>query len=86
MHNIKTGYSVIYGFTAYTLSQVFNLVIVFIFALFNNEIMNLFFTNQIVNVNIIKTVINISIFSYTLILILNYFINLKLFKKGVNVD
>lgn len=85
-HNIKTGYSVIYGFITYTLSQLFNLVIIFIFALFNSEIMNLFFTKEMISVDIIKTIVFIAIFSYTLTLILNYFINLKLFKKGVNVD
>ena len=86
MNNFKTGYSVLFGFLTYIVTQAFVLLIVFIVALFNPTIMNLFFTNEIVDITIFKTVINLVILIYFITFIICYFINLKLFNKGVNVD
>ena len=86
MNNGKIGYSVLFGFGAYMVTQIFALLIIFIVALFNKDIMNLFFTNQIINVDMIKVIIYMAIVIYIITLILGYIINLKLFKKGVNVD
>ena len=86
MNNTKTGFSVLYGFGTYTLTQIFALLMIFIVAIFNQDIMNLFFTNEIINVDMIKVIIYLAIIIYTITLIAGYIINLKLFKKGVNVD
>lgn len=86
MNNEKTGFSVLFGFVIYITIQILTLLTIFIIALFNKDIMNLFITNEIVNVNIIKTLIYIAITIYTITLLIGYFINLKLLKKGVNVD
>ena len=86
MNSARTGLSVLYGFISYMITQVFALFIIFIVALFNKDLMNLFFTSDVVNVDMIKVVIYLGITIYTITLIVGYFVNLKLFKKGVNVD
>lgn len=86
MNNIKTGFSVLFGFVTYIVTQIFVLLITFIVALFNSDIMNLFYTTEIIDVDIIKTMIYLAIIIYTVTLFVGYLINLKLFNKGVNVD
>ena len=86
MNNGKIGYSVLFGFITYMIQQIIGLVMVFLVALFNNDLMNLFYTTEIVNVDILKTVIYLAISIYSLIFLIGYFVNLKLFSKGVNVD
>ena len=86
MNNMKTGFSVLYGFLCYMVTQVFVLIIIFITGLFNKDIMNLFFTNEIVNIEMIKFIIYLAIVIYTVTLFIGYIINVKLFKVGVNVD
>lgn len=86
MNGTKTGLSVLFGFISYMITQVFALLLIFIVALFNSDLMNLFFTNEIVNIDMIKFIIYLAIIIYTITLFIGYFFNLKLFKKGVNVD
>lgn len=86
MNTAKTGFSVLFGFIAFMISQFFAVLMIFAVALFNKDFMNLFVTNQIVDVDTIKAVIYISIAVYTLLLLIGYLVNIKLFKKGVNVD
>jgi len=86
MNNAKTGFSVLYGFGAYMITQLFALLSIFVVGIFNKDLMDLFFTNEIINVDIIKLIIYLAIFIYTITLIINYIINIKLFNKGVNVD
>ena len=45
-----------------------------------------FITNEMINMNMIKVVICLSIGIYAVSYVVWYFVNLKLFKKGVNVD
>ena len=86
MNNAKTGYSVIFGFISYMAIQVFTLVTMFILSIFNSDLMNLFITNEIINIEMIKTIIYLAIAIYSVSFIVVYIVNLKLFKKGVNVD
>lgn len=86
MNNVKVGFSVLYGFIAYLLTQVFVLLILFICALFNSDLMNLFNTTQIINVDILKFVLVLSIITYTITIVIGYIVNIKLFNQGVNVD
>ena len=86
MNNLKTVYSVIFGIGVYMAFQLFGLLIIFIVASFNPDLMNLFFTNTEINVEVIKTIIYLAIIIYTLTLIIGYYINVKTFEKGVNVD
>lgn len=86
MNNARTGYSILFGFCAYMAIQTFGILLIFIISLFNKDLMNLFITNEIVNIDMLKIVIYLAIIIYTITFIINYLINLKLFKKGVNVD
>ena len=86
MNNGKTGFSVLFGFGVYIATQILAVLGIFVFALFNSDIMNFFYTTTIINVDVIKTIIYLAMVIYTLILILLYITNTKLFKKGVNID
>ncbi|MCI9585346.1 MAG: hypothetical protein HFH45_01765 [Bacilli bacterium] len=86
MNQTKIGFSVIFGYITYTITQLFALFITFITALFNKDLMNLFITNQIIDVEIVKVTIYLSIIIYTITLIIGYFINIKLLKQGINVE
>lgn len=86
MNNNKMAYSILFGFITYIITQIIVILIIFIIGLFNQDIMNLFFTNEVINVDMIKTIIYLAIIIYTVIFVIGYIINLKLFKKGVNVD
>ena len=86
MGSAKTGYSILYGFISYIGSQIFVLLLTFIYALFNKDIMNLFYTVDSIGPETIKELIYLAIIIYSVTLIIVYFINLKIFKKGVNVD
>ena len=84
--NNKMLSSVLLGFGTYLLTQIFAIIIVFIVALFNKDIMNLFYTQNALNIDVIKICILIAFIIYSLNIIILYFINQKLFGKGVNVD
>ena len=85
-NNGKIGYSVLFGFITYIISQLFVIAIVLILALFNKDILNLIITNQMINISATKILIYMSIIMYTLVLIIGMIVNIKLFKKGINVD
>lgn len=86
MNNVKTGFSVLFGAVAFFVSQAVVLAVLFVVALFNTEFMKLFVTNTMVNIQTIKDMIYVAISCYTLVSVLGCFINIHLFKKGVNVD
>ena len=85
-NNNKMVFSILFGFGIYLLTQIFTIAVVFIVALFNKDLMNLFYTMDSLNVDIIKICIYLAIIIYSLNICILYFINLKLFNKGVNVD
>lgn len=86
MNSGKVGFSVLFGFVTYIASQLIVLLIVFVVALFNKDFMNLFITADTISMSAIKTAVVSASFAYASVIILNYFVNLKLLKKGVNVD
>ena len=86
MNNKKMVYSIIYGFVTYLISQLVALIILFIFAIFNQNIMDLFFTTGIINFETIKTIMYLATGIYVFIIIIIYIINIRELKKGVNVD
>lgn len=85
-NNGKLIKSVIYGFICYILISGLSLLIVYILGLINPNIMNLFLENRAPSIETIKMVLIGEIILYTAFLIILYFINLKLFKSGVNID
>ncbi|MBQ8379995.1 MAG: hypothetical protein IJX34_04170 [Clostridia bacterium] len=85
-NNNKMMFSILLGLGTYLLTQIFTIIIVFGVALFNKELMNLFYTMDTLNVDTIKLCIYLAIIIYSLNIFILYFINSKLFNKGVNVD
>lgn len=85
-NNNKVVLSVLFGFGTYLLTQIFTVLVVFVVALFNKDLMNLFYTMDSLNVSTIKLCIYLAIVIYTLNIFILYFINSKLFSNGVNVD
>jgi hypothetical protein len=85
-NNAKIGYSILFAIITYIVTQVFCIAVVFLVALFNKDLMNLFYTTELVNVDIIRFVIYLATITYFIIFIIEYFINVKIFNKGVNVD
>jgi len=82
----KAAYSILFGFLIYMASQVIVLTMLFIAGIFNENIMNLFVTTNPVSIDTIKLIFSFSLVVYIIILIVNHFINKKLFKDGVNLD
>ena len=85
-NNNKMGYSVLFGIGTYLFTQIVAISIMFIVALFNKDLMNLFYTVESLNVSTIKMLIYFASGIYLLNILILYFINSKLFIKGVNVD
>lgn len=86
MNTGKAGFSVLFGFACYIFTQSLGMILIFIVALFNKDLMNLFITNELLSMDVVKTITYLAIAAYTLILIAGYFVNQKLFQKGVNVE
>lgn len=86
MNNAKLGFSVLFGFIAYIASQILAVLGIFLAGLFNDKIMQLFTSSTITEFSIIKTVIILAAGIYTALFFVGLAVNLKLFKKGVNVD
>ena len=85
-NNAKIGYSVLFGFVSFLFSQTIVVIMIFLLALFNKDIMNLIVTNEMISIESTKIIIYLSIIMYTLVIITGYFINTKLLNKGVNVE
>ena len=86
MSSGKTGFSILFGFIAYMITQIAIVAMLFGVALFNKDIMNLFFTNEMVSIDLAKSIIYMAIAMYSTTLVAGYFVGFKLFKKGVNID
>ena len=86
MNSAKTGFSILFGFISYMVTQWAIIAMMFVVALFNKDIMNLFVTTEMMSVDLVKNVIYMAIALYSITLASGYCIGFKLFKKGVNVD
>ena len=85
-NNNKIGFSVLFGFVAYLLSQSMVLFLVFIVGLFNESIMNLFTSNILLDTRSFKLLIFLSIGLYLIIIGLMSILCKKEFNKGVNIE
>ena len=83
--NNKVGFSVLYGFITYILTQLIVLLCIYIIGLFNQDVMNVFTSNNL-NCSITTPLI----YTFTLIyIVIIYIVNIvsnKVFNKGVNVE
>ena len=85
-NNYKIGFSVLYGFIAYIISQSIVLLSVFIIGLFNKSVMDLFKSNILLDTNSFKLLFLIAIILYLIIIILMNLLCKKEFNKGVNIE
>ena len=85
-NNNKMAFSVLFGVGIYLLTQIFTIIVVFCVALFNKDLMNLFYTMDSLSISTIKLCIYLAIIIYTLNIFILYFVNSKIFSEGVNVD
>lgn len=83
--NNKIAHSIIYGLITYFISQLSILLVLFITALFNKDIMNLFKTNTM-DTGAAKYIIYFSIILYVIIVCIEKFIAEKELNKGINVE
>lgn len=83
--NNKVGFSVLYGFITYILTQLIVLLCIYIIGLFNQDVMNVFTSN-----NLNYSIITPLTYTFTLIyIVIIYIVNIvsnKVFNKGVNVE
>ena len=86
MRSAKTGFSVLFGFVIYGVTQVIAFLLLYLAALFNRDLMQIFTANSIISPAIIRTLLVYACGAYALILAGGYLLNIKLFQKGVNVD
>ena len=87
MNNGKTGYSVLFGFITYLLSQSLILGLVFIYGLFDQTVMELFKTATInIDVKAFKVLAIVSSLLYILIIFIMSILCKKELNKGVNVE
>lgn len=85
-NNAKVAFSVLFGFVTYICTQLFTIFCVFIVALFNDNLMNLFYTKEALNIDTLKLCIILAVIVYSANIFILYILNTKMFSKGVNVD
>ena len=87
-NNNKIGFSVLFGFIAYLLSQGMVILLIFISGLFNSNIMVLFKSNNniIIDNSTFKLLIILVIVIYLLVIGLMSILCKKEFNKGVNIE
>ena len=82
----KMAKTLIIAFALYMITQVLTLGVIFVFGLFNSNVMNLINTTDIVNIDAIKSVMYMGIGIYVVYIIFYYILGHLQLKKGVNVD
>lgn len=78
--------SIIISFALYMLTQAVSLVFIYIFGLFNSNVMNLVNTTEIISIDAIKILMYLAILMYAIYIVVYYVIGKKAFQKGVNVE
>ena len=84
--NNKVMDSVIFGFIVYIICQLIVLLILFIVALFNSDVMKMFTDNVLPHLSAIKNVVLLFSIVYVSIIAVMNLICVKKLNKGVNVE
>lgn len=85
-NNNKIGFSILFGFLSYMLSQTFVLLCVFLVGIFNSSIMDLFKSNVLLDISSLKLLIVLAVTIYLLIIVFMSVICKKVFNKGVDIE
>lgn len=78
--------TIVIGFGLYMLTQVISLIAIYIFGIFNSDVMNLINTTEMINIDIIKMLMYGAIGLYVIYIVFCYILGKKQLEKGVNVD
>lgn len=78
--------TIVYSFAIYMATQMISLILIYIFGLFNSNVMNLINTTEMISVNMIKIIMCCAIGLYLVYISALYFLGKKAFEKGVNVE
>ncbi len=82
----KTGFSVLFGFLVYMSVQTAVILVISTAGIFFPDLTAIYKPLATPSVGVLKALTAISIVTYSVLLAFVYFISLKLFKRGVNVD
>lgn len=82
----KSGFSALFGFIAYILSQSVVILSVFVFALFNSSIMDFFKNNANPSPDAFKLLSVFVIIIYLIIVRIMSLVSKKIFNRGVNIE
>lgn len=85
-NNSKLGFSVLYGFVIYIISQCAIIFQLFITGLFNNKVMDLFRSNIVIETSTLKLLLVLAIIFYAFVILFMNVISVITFNKGVNVE
>ena len=85
-NNGKIGYSVLFGFIAYIVSQSIVLLLIFVFGFFNSGIMALFRNEPLMDTSALKILIILSSILYIIMITIMSIVCKKVLSKGVNVE
>jgi len=86
-NNGKIGYSVLFGFILYLLSQTIVLTLIFIYGLFDSSVMGLFQTSPTsIDANAFKVLLVLASLLYVIIIYCMSILCKKTLNKGVNVE
>ena len=82
----KMAKSLIWGFGLYILTSGLTILLIFIFGLFNRDIMNLINTTDTVNMDSVKIIMYAGTAIYLIYNIIYYFVGRYQLERGVNID
>ena len=85
-NNNKIGFSILFGFASYLISQALVLLLTFVLGLFNNDLMALFQNNIMITTESFRLLIISSIVLYIVIIYIMNIICKKILNKGVNIE
>ena len=86
-NNGKLGYSILFGFIIYLLSQTLVLTLVFVYGLFDLSVMELFKTTTVsIDVEAFKVLAIVASLLYLVIIFIMSILCKKELNKGVNVE
>jgi len=86
MNGAKVGLSVVFGLVAYSATQLVTVASVLIAAIFNGDIWQVFASSDMISSNTANIILYIALGIYTALIVVGFFLNSSLLKKGVNVD
>lgn len=78
--------TIVMGFALYSVAQIVTFIIIFIFGLFNPNVMNLINTTEAINIETIKLLLYVATGIYFTYVVILYLLGKKLLNRGVNVD